>query len=206
MLGKDLTSALPATAPVKAPVGPSLVLDRALTPVISQEPAPIVSPPAFRPPETISAPIVFPREMPEPYSTTSGLVLMNFKEASAFCSTQEKRLPRAMEVAQWAAQHGAQVASVQKASLGMRSNPDNAVYTKHSGKTNTVDFYFNNARFVYPAQKPITNAAVWTSEARVLGTRSKATRYAFSLYSASFSPVPDTSMLAVVCVNMHPGS
>ena len=184
------------------------------------EPMPVIDPPTIRmaPPARSSpanaslptpTPIALPSrsdtamvavDLPQPQDTKNGLVLATFQEATQLCRQQGKRLPSIMETAKWAANNGALVASVQDAKRLRRDVPANAIYLQRGAQTQTVDFYFDKDRFVYPARRPVTNAAIWTSDERMLGGPAKATHYAFSPFSASFSPVPTSSMLAVVCM------
>ena len=180
-----------------APVAPKASLK------ISNDPPPAVSPPNFgaadKPQGLLPPPSSF-SELPEPHFTTTGLVLMNFSDASQWCNKQNKRLPTTLEAARWAARNGASMTSVQEAKKLNRESDTNAIYSERTEKTKAVDFYFEKASFSYPAQRPITNAAIWTSDKRALGGTNNASHYAFSMYEAYFSPVPESSSLAVVCM------
>lgn len=183
---------------------------------VANEPMPVIEPPTIRlakptgsVPETAAslAPVrsdmsaMSPVDLPEPLMTRQGLVLASFQEATTACAKQGKRLPSIMEAARWAAGNGALVASVEDAKRLRRDGVANAIYLQRGAQTQTVDFYFDKDRFVYPARRPITNAAIWTSDERMLGGPAKASHYAFSLFGASFSPVPTSSMLAIVCMD-----
>ena len=213
-------------SPTALPTSPT-IMARAAIPetlpaqLIPSEAPPVVSPPSFKapdkpagllPPPALTSPAAAAvaiiadaafSELPEPQANKTGLILLNFAEASLFCSKQGKRLPSILEVAQWAAHNGALVASIEDAKQLKRDSEANAIYLQRGAKTQTVDFYFDRDRFAYPAKRPITNASVWTSDERSLGGLAKANHYAFSLYNASFSPVPDTSSLAVVCLDKN---
>lgn len=215
------------TPTASLPASPSTIMARAAIPetlpprLIPSETPPIVNPPSFKAPDKPAGllpppPLTPPAaaavaiiadasfsELPEPQANKTGLILLNFADASLFCSKQGKRLPSILEVAQWAAHNGALVASIEDAKQLKRDNEANAIYLQRGAKTQTVDFYFDRDRFAYPAARPITNAAVWTSDERPLGGLAKANHYAFSLYNANFSPVPDTSSLAVVCLDKN---
>ena len=140
-------------------------------------------------------------DFPEPQFNSMGMMLLSFNDASQFCAKKNKRLPTILEAARWGKHHGASMATPQDAKERHRANPTSAVYIERTNKTSTVDFYFEKSRFVYPAQRPITNAAIWTSDKRALGGNQNASHYAFSMYEAYFSPVPETSALAVVCLD-----
>lgn len=170
------------------------------------EPMPVITPPSFRTPEKIAGLLASSKasasfiELPEPQISARGLVSLNFSEANLFCAKQNKRLPSILDVARWAAHNGALVASVQDAKRLQREKEADAIYLERSAQTKTVDFYFDNSRFVYPTARPITNASIWTSDARALGSLHNARHYAFFLYEAKFSAVPETSSLSVVCL------
>lgn len=139
-------------------------------------------------------------DLPEPQYTPNGLVLKTFEQAHDLCAEKKQRLPTTLEVAKWAARNGAFLASVQDAKRLNKDSDTNAVYLERSAHNKTVDFYFNGDQFVYPKNRPITNASIWTSDERVLGGLYNAKYYAFSLYETRFSAVPMTSSLAVVCL------
>lgn len=198
-----------------------------MSPVVENTPPPKVSPPSFKAPTLSSAydkaqgllppPVLTPppagalamlarasfSELPEPQFNKTGLLLLDFADASLFCSKQNKRLPTILDVAKWAAHNGALVASIADAQQLGRATPENAIYLQRGAQTQSIDFYFDKDRFAYPAKRPVTNAAIWTSDERPLGGPAKASHYAFSLYSASFSPVPTSSSLAVICLDKN---
>lgn len=219
----DLTvGAFNTSAPNANTVPMAMVPDLPVSPSVaasspSKEPLPVINPPSFKvpdktqgllPPPALSSPAaaavaVFAdksfSELPEPQTTQTGLLLLAYADAKQLCEKQGKRLPSILDTAKWAAHNGALVASAADAKQLGRDRPSNAIYLDQH--TKSVDFYYDKDRFSYPAKRAITNAAIWTNDDRQLGGQTKARHYAFSLYSASFSPVPSTSSLAVVCLN-----
>lgn len=164
---------------------------------------------ASTPASTLSGDISFFSEntssaLPEPQYTPNGLLLKTFEQAHDLCTEKKQRLPTTLEVAHWATRNGALLDSVSNAKQLGRDKTANAIYLERNAKASTVDFYFDNNGFVYPKNRPITNASIWTSDARALGGLHNAKYYAFSLYEAKFSAVPETSSLAVVCMTNSP--
>lgn len=161
------------------------------------------------PASTLSGDISFFSEntssaLPEPQYTPNGLLLKTFEQARDLCTEKKQRLPTTLEVAHWATRNGALLDSVSNAKQLGRDKTANAIYLERNAKASTVDFYFDNNGFVYPKNRPITNASIWTSDARALGGLHNARHYAFFLYEAKFSAVPETSSLAVVCLEKLP--
>lgn len=110
-------------------------------------------------------------DLPEPLSTSGGLITGNLEQARAHCQKEHLRLPSVAETTAWAVQHGATQLHVGNMAPKLDAE-----------------------KFVYPPKRLIINAAVWTENVNVPG------RYAFSLYEAKYSPVPPSAVLAIVCV------
>lgn len=187
---------------------------------LQPEQAPVISPPDFRVPKkkpnALSSNIPYTRlsteaitrltsskpvALPDPQADKNGLLLFSFADAIRYCAKQNKRLPTVLEVAAWASHHGAVLTSFDNVEKRKQYKDEKTIYLQRDTQNTRVDFYFDNDRFVYPIKKLVTNAAVWTQDERSLGGPHNATHYAFSLYGASFSPVPKSSMLPVICVN-----
>lgn len=139
-------------------------------------------------------------DLPEPHDTPDGLVLKTFEQARDLCTRKNKRIPTTLDVAKWAARNGAFVGSTNDAKRLHRNGAARAINVSLVSSTNIGGFYFDKDQFVYPKKRAITNASVWTQDDHARSGL-KASRYAFSLYSAAFYPVPETAMLAVICLD-----
>lgn len=169
-----------------------LILDFTLNPTFAPTVLPKITSAVFEHSNATTPLVLDEFFLPEPYSLENGVETMVYNDALKYCETNNSRLPSVKEVGEWASKHGALVTKV-KSSVEFET-----IYLEKTPSNTEVDFYFDASKFVYPVERHITNAAIWTSDFRNLG--GTLTHYAFSPYSAYFSPVPNSSMLGVICL------